>query len=319
MTNRDLVMLAKTYDPTMHGLCGMMFSEKLDGIRALWLPWTRGLGIEDVEFANRERDTRDHVCTGLWSRYGKVIHAPLWFTGNLPGIPLDGELWLGRGQFQELVSITKRLEPDARWGKVQYKVFDCPDYRAVYREGRIYGPNYSHVFPGQWPVGLREAVHPAYESIIGSAERVYHGLKKYFPALDTHEQTMLPFSQQRALAMLEEKMKEILAAGGEGGMLRNPSHVWEPKRTHGLVKIKPHHDDEAVIVGHTAGKGKYTGMLGALIVTTKSGVRLELSGMSDEERKNPPPIGAIVTYRYRELSVAGVPKDARYLRIREKE
>ncbi len=71
------------------------------------------------------------------------------------------------------------------------------------------------------------------------------------------------------------------------------------------------------MVGHTAGKGKYAGMLGALVVQRADGLRFRLgSGLSDAQRANPPPIGAQVTYRYNGLTVHGVPRFARFMRIR---
>jgi DNA ligase-1 len=41
------------------------------------------------------------------------------------------------------------------------------------------------------------------------------------------------------------------------------------------------------------------------------------TGLSDDERKNPPPIGSIVTYRYQELSNDGVPRFPSYVGIRD--
>lgn len=84
------------------------------------------------------------------------------------------------------------------------------------------------------------------------------------------------------------------------------------------MKLKPHRDAEATVIGHYAGSGKYRGQLGALRVETRAGKRLYLgSGFSDAERVDPPPIGSEVTYRYRDLTPAGVPRFATYLRRHE--
>lgn len=83
-------------------------------------------------------------------------------------------------------------------------------------------------------------------------------------------------------------------------------------------KLKPLLDAEARVVGHVPGKGRLSGMLGALRVETPAGVRFELgSGFSDAERRDPPPLGALVTYQYRSLSRDGVPRFASYQRRRE--
>ena len=80
-----------------------------------------------MRFANTAKDARllvQPIATGLWSRYAKPIHAPAWFLDQLPEIPLDGELYLGAGEFQELISIVKQHNPDGRWANVKYMVFD---------------------------------------------------------------------------------------------------------------------------------------------------------------------------------------------------
>ena len=40
------------------------------------------------------------------------------------------------------------------------------------------------------------------------------------------------------------------------------------------------------------------------------------TGFSDRERATPPPIGATVTFRYQELSEAGVPRFPSYIGVR---
>jgi DNA ligase-1 len=59
-------------------------------------------------------------------------------------------------------------------------------------------------------------------------------------------------------------------------------------------------------------------MLGSLLVETADGIQFRLgTGFSDAERRNPPAIGSLVTYQYSGLTPAGVPRFARYLRVRE--
>jgi DNA ligase-1 len=82
--------------------------------------------------------------------------------------------------------------------------------------------------------------------------------------------------------------------------------------------MKPWHDAEAIVIAHQPGKGKYSGMLGALRVRTSAGVEFMLgTGLSDSDRRNPPPIGSVVTFRYRELTNRGQPRFASFLRVRE--
>jgi len=71
-------------------------SEKYDGARAWW---------NGQQFI---------------SRGGGVYHAPKWFTANLPDEVLDGELWMGRNQFQPLMqTIRDSIPDDAAWRAVK--------------------------------------------------------------------------------------------------------------------------------------------------------------------------------------------------------
>jgi DNA ligase 1 len=79
-----------------------------------------------------------------------------------------------------------------------------------------------------------------------------------------------------------------------------------------------HDDTEARVIGYLPGKGKYQGMMGALVVETPEGLRFRLgTGFKDAERRQPPPIGSWVTYRYRGLNPSGIPRFASFMRVRD--
>lgn len=81
---------------------GWWVSEKYDGVRAIW------------------------TGTKLLSRSGKDLKAPASFTKCLPkNVRLDGELWMGRGTFDQLVSAIQRKDSD--WAGVMFMVFDLAD------------------------------------------------------------------------------------------------------------------------------------------------------------------------------------------------
>ena len=81
--------------------------------------------------------------------------------------------------------------------------------------------------------------------------------------------------------------------------------------------MKPYLDAEAKVITLLPGKGKYAGMMGALQVETESGRRFKLgTGFTDQDRRNPPPVGVWVTYRYRDITSSGLPRFASYLRVR---
>lgn len=78
---------------------GWVVSEKLDGCRAFW------------------------DGAQLWSRGGKAIAAPACLTAGLPSFPLDGEVWAGRGRFEE----ARLAVQYGRWTRrCRFMVFDVP-------------------------------------------------------------------------------------------------------------------------------------------------------------------------------------------------
>lgn len=59
-------------------------------------------------------------------------------------------------------------------------------------------------------------------------------------------------------------------------------------------------------------------MPGALKVRTPEGKEFLLgAGFSAVQRREPPALGAMVTYRYRDLTGGGLPRFASFLRIRD--
>ncbi|HRP26486.1 MAG TPA: hypothetical protein PLC66_21180, partial [Thauera sp.] len=69
--------------------------------------------------------------------------------------------------------------------------------------------------------------------------------------------------------------------------------------------------------GYLPGKGRLQGKVGALLVEADDGRRFRIgSGLTDAARAKPPALGALVTYRYRELTPAGQPRFPRFVRER---
>lgn len=217
----------------------------------------------------------------LLSRRGMRLQAPPWFTAEFPQQPLDGELWLGRGAFAQLSGIVRRTKSDgAAWRKVRFMVFDLPAHPGVFDERLL---------------RMRE--------IFAGVDSPYIGLVEQFRVADEVE--------------LLEELNRVAAAGGEGLMLRRGLSRYRAGRTNDLLKLKLHQDAEALVLAHLPGKGKYAGMLGALLVEMPDGARFRLgTGFSDAERRNPPPVGAIVTYKHHGVTGNGIPRFASFLRVR---
>ncbi len=234
-------------------------SEKLDGVRANW-------------------DGKN-----LRFRSGNPVPAPQWFIDALPGQPLDGELWLGRGSFDQLSAIVRRQVPvEAEWQRVRYMIFELPNA------------------PGSFTERVERI-----KTITAEAK---------LPWLQAVPQFRLPDA-----VALQRKLRDVVRGGGEGLMLHRADAAYETGRSSALLKVTPWLDAEATVVAHLPGKGKYAGMLGALRMEMSDGRRFALgSGLTEAQRRNPPPLGARITYRYRELTKSGMPRFPRYLRVRDK-
>lgn len=214
------------------------------------------------------------------SRLGNSYNAPEWFTKGLPDTPLDGELWVGRKKFQRCVSIVRQKDPHDEWRDVQYLVFDAPSEKGPFEDRLAYIDRY---------------------------------MKKHAPAYARfHEHVIC-----KGTSHMREELKRVEGLGGEGLMMRRPGSSYEVGRSYTLLKVKSFHDAEARVIGHQEGTGKHKGRLGALLVEMPNGTRFAVgTGLSDAERKSPPSVGSIITYRYQELSDGGVPRFPSYVGIR---
>ena len=351
---RDYVQLAHVYEAKRQTIAGWFVSEKLDGQRAWWDSGiSRGVPASKVPYANTVKDARyiePPICTGLFSRYGNVIHAPDWFLDSLPDYCLDGELWCGKQSFQKNSSIIKDLNPSDEWYNVTYQVFDTPPPTLLFMDGDVRVQDYKVYLRGCLPWWKDRGGQQLYTTTF---EDAYNFLSKNLQQtknLKLLGQIRLPFSTNAALEELNMFLQNVTNDGGEGLILRKPISLWEPKRSYNLLKVKKFQDDEATVTGYTTGRetdrgSKLLGLMGALI-TNYNGKRLELSGFTDEERElkgdyqvdqtlfaakdwakaNPDkevpdwiinplfPRGSQVTFRYRELTNDSIPKEARYWR-----
>lgn len=336
MAKREFLMLAQTFNPEKINIGGWFVSMKLDGVRAFWDGGiSRGILAGNVPWANVEKNNRYRspvIATGLWSRYGNVIHAPSDFLDQLPGIPLDGELWLGLNRFQETVSLTSYITPSRSWNDMKYVVFDIPPYPTIFADGHINVPNFKKYFFDikTWVLD-REVKYEAWEGM--TYDRIYEALVSRAWTRNVYPISQLKLFniKTQAESQLNDIFNDVVSQGHEGVMLRRPNSFWKPERTYDLLKLKPLLDDEGVVTGYIWGKGKLEGMMGALIVDY-NGKRLELSGFTDKERKmvgqrttggeeatsdsyNPMfPIGSRVTFKYAGLTNDGVPRSARFFR-----
>jgi DNA ligase-1 len=135
------------------------------------------------------------------------------------------------------------------------------------------------------------------------------------PWLHAVEQSRVPDR-----AALQRQLLQLVNDGGEGLVLHRADADWKAGRSDALRKLKPMPDEDARVIAQLPGKGRHAGRMGALLLQMANGQRFALgTGFTDAQRDAPPPVGALVTYRYRDRTPAGVPRFASYLRLREAE
>ncbi len=257
-------------------------------------PRAEGLTLPLAQEAPANVDPAGHLVSekydgarALWDghrlrfRSGLPIAAPAWFTACLPTAALDGELWLGRGRFEALSGAVRRQQADdAEWRQIRYLVFELPDAPGTFAQRAAHIE--SIVRATAWPQLVAVAQQPV-------ADR----------------------------AALQARLKAVVAGGGEGLVLHRADALYATGRQAALLKLKPLHDAEGLVIAHLPGRGKHAGRLGALRVRTPEGTEFQIgTGFSDAQREQPPPIGTIVTYTHRGVTAGEVPRFASFLRVR---
>ena len=342
VAKREFLMLAHDCDkPGRTARSQSWFkSEKLDGMRAFWDGGvTRGL---------MPRITKGFVATGLWTRYGKIIYAPNEWLDTLPPVPLDGELWLGRNRFQELISIVKqKIKPDpVKWATVKYRCFDIPGLADVWAPGLIQNPIVTipideelNILMRDWAMISGVPWHTSQE-FVWNRDRLRDDYPQFY-----HPQKIWDGDWDK---LIDDDLVKLTNEGAEGIMLRNAASCWSPERSWDLLKLKKILDSEATVIGYTFGRetdrgSKLLGFMGALTVEwihpkKRTTHVFDLSGFTDLERQfeyghmvqyaveHPGeiapnwimnktfPRGSTITFRYRTTTKDGKPREAKYWR-----
>jgi DNA ligase-1 len=221
----------------------------------------------------------------LLTRQGNLINSPSWFTRGWPTLPIDGELWLDKGKFQILQSCVSKHNPEENkiiscWINIRFMMFDLPKNKGNFSER------------------------------VDKMQRLLKQVSSPYLA-------MISQVKLKEISELDNKLNEVIARQGEGLMLHLASAYYKTGRNTALMKLKKHQDAEAIVIGHTKGKGKYQDLLGAIEVETVDGIVFKIgSGFSDVQRTNPPKVGTIITFKYNGLTDAGIPRFARFWRIK---
>ncbi|MBT3309076.1 MAG: DNA ligase [Gammaproteobacteria bacterium] len=250
-------LLAKVYKEELD-LSQWWVSEKLDGVRAIW-------DGQQLRF-----------------RSGRVIQAPAWYTQDFPAQPMDGELWMGRGTFEQTSAAVRRKQPqDEPWRRIHYRLFELPAAKGTFTQRVEQMQSLTHQLQISW-------LQPIPQQRVSNREALFRWLER------------------------------VVEEGGEGLMLHRADSLYHGGRSGDLLKLKAWQDAEATVVEIMPGQGKYRGMMGALRVEDAQGRQFRIgSGFSDQERQNPPALGSLITYKYTGTTGRGLPRFASFLRLRQ--
>ena len=219
----------------------------------------------------------------LKSRQGNTIAAPQWFINDLPPFAIDGELWTKRNDFENIISIVRQQTPDDRWQTISYHIFEVPN-----QSGGLLA---------------RLAV-----------------LENYLSEHPSAFLKVIPQTTINSRSQLKADLKRITALGGEGLVVRKPDAPYHTGRSDTALKVKPYQDAECTVIAYKEGQGKYAGRTGALQCQLPSGMVFYIgSGLSDQQREQPPKIGSVITFKYYGFTKNNKPRFPVFMRVRPTE
>lgn len=243
--------------PEMRGV--KRLEPKLDGVRVLMVC---SMGQDNTIVQSYSRNGKVFENFGLIEdqiavRLGRMVQA----LGHTSFV-LDGEI-VGNS-FQELMRQARRKENVSADDSV-FHVFDFIPLEDFMR--------------GHWNAQLekRLAYLDRLKPVIGTMDNVQ---------LLPHK--MVDLSTEDGVAEFDAYCHDVVAAGYEGAMIKDPSAPYECKRTTSWLKYKPVITVDLEVVDVEEGTGRNKGRLGALVCSgTDNGKRIQVnvgSGFSDADR-----------------------------------
>jgi len=129
-------------------------------------------------------------------------------------------------------------------------------------------------------------------------------------------------NKNASIETIQKQLDEALSNGFEGLILKNPNTPYQFKRTIDWVKVKQFDTLDCLVIDVFEGKGKYSGMLGGVIVQLPNKQTCQVgSGFSDYERQyywnNPNEIvGKYVEIKYQDWTKDGKLRFPVFVRVR---
>lgn len=208
------VALAEKYEPGKHNnLNGFVYMEKLDGFYAHF----------------------DVTSQTIYTRSGNKIHVPDWLIREMPALSVTGELYGGKGKFNEFQGLFNSNDVgNLKWNDAQFVIFDV----------------------------VEECTKP-----MNFTERM--GLLDNYT--NSHVKT-ISINRFHSKNELDGFFNDIVKAGGEGVMLRKDV-AYKKGRSSDLLKYKKVTTIDGKVVGYKDGTGRFANCVGSVIFETQSGKR----------------------------------------------
>ena len=190
---------------------------------------------------------------------------------------MDGELWTRRSDFENISSIARDKIPSDEWKTIKHYIFEVTNAKG----------------------GLFDRLSKV-DPYVG---KTIQGIKQ------------IPINNKKHL---ESFLKEAEKKGREGLVVRDPSVTYINERTSKVLKVKTFQDAECKVMGYTKGKGKHKDAIGAIKCQLNNETEFKMGiGLSDKDRRSPPKLGAVVTFKYQKLTNYEKPRFPVFLRVRE--
>jgi len=225
---------------------------KLDGVRVITVVYPDGK-VDQYSRNGKELVNFEHIKKQI-AKHAVFFSEPM---------VLDGEVM--SASFQDLMKQVHR-KSDVEANDAVLHLFDIISLRE-FREG----------------VGEHRQIDRSF-----TLKAWYEHIKDHMPNVAIVGQELVDLREPEGQARFAEINKQAVDGGYEGIMIKDPSAVYECKRTTSWLKQKPYIEVSLAVVGVEEGTGKNVGRLGALIVEgTDDGklIRTNVgSGLTDSDR-----------------------------------
>ncbi len=225
---------------------------KLDGVRVITVVYPDGK-VDQYSRNGKELVNFEHIKKQI-AKHAVFFSEPM---------VLDGEVM--SASFQDLMKQVHR-KSDVEANDAVLHLFDMISLRE-FREG----------------VGEHRQIDRSF-----TLKAWYEHIKDHMPNVAIVGQELVDLREPEGQARFAEINKQAVDGGYEGIMIKDPSAVYECKRTTSWLKQKPYIEVSLAVVGVEEGTGKNVGRLGALIVEgTDDGklIRTNVgSGLTDSDR-----------------------------------